>query len=114
MPTTRYKTIPRTVEAMQVPERGTDAEPSARDVAVWMILNGYQDPDEDPDDFSGDSVYDSQVLPEYGSNFLTFKDSDSEERTAHSGDWIVKGVEEWVVLDAVEFSHTFEPAEPTS
>lgn len=106
-----YRTIKRTVEAMQIPERGSD-ERDARKVAVWMIENGYEDQgDNDPGDFSADELHNGQVLPEWGTNFLTFFDSFGDnEITAREGDWIIQGDQEWAVMDSIEFSNTYEPA----
>ncbi len=84
MPT--YRTRPASVEAMQLPlEKDQEA---VRKVAEWLIDQGYREA-VSPDEVYPHEVYDGAVLPEHGTNFLTYVDDEAEEHTASLGDYII-------------------------
>lgn len=109
----QYRKKPVTIEAMRMPiHKDPDA---VREVALWMVYEGYDANPEGYDLNQWDSVYvitnsDGSLtgLPEFGTNFLEIETLEGC-MSADLGDYIIKGVQgEFYPCRADIFAQTYE------
>lgn len=90
---TKYVSLPHTVEAIQMPDKRDTKTKRTREIAVWLYEHGYRDYDEIPERIDAMYVHEGYVLAEFGTNFITLKDAEGDEVTAHLGDFIYLGLD---------------------
>lgn len=96
------------IDAMRMPL--TEDQAAVREVACWMVDQGYVDPGTSINDVDADYIYDDKVLPAFGMNYLELVDGEREEEvTVHLGEWILRGITgHWFTRPDDDFRETYE------
>jgi len=127
----KYRKKPVVIEAMQMPLDSRPGDPTTddfhvvssemarqvRDIALWMVENGYDaNPDgEDIEDWDEQYLIKNSdgsltALPEYGTNYLEIVTLEGE-MYASPGDFIIRGVQgEFYPCKPDIFKATYEAA----
>jgi hypothetical protein len=111
MPTYRPR-AKETVEAMQV---ATDDQYANRQIALWMHERGYRDEGidwpADPEKYEPGEIHEGWLLPEVGTNFISFFDGEGEEVVARGNEYIVDYGSSFGKLSEDTFETTYEQIE---